>query len=271
MHDAIVECVKRNSVVLREAWRVGDLDPSIKANGTVISRMDARIEDEIRRVIAHVDPEAIIVGEELGSSEPSANRRDGHPLYVIDPIDGTHACTNGASSFAIVVERIASNREDVEAYIALPAFEELVRVDGRTATLSSGRRMSRLLDRRGRTFSANDQLLCDAKNHHDVDSRFPGKIRSFGSTAHHAVEVARGRYLAMLFPSLAPWDALPVLALMDAVRGSVAILGGRKVTIEDFLEGKLEGADAPILVAGHPSVLAQLPQYFPWRIPLRIS
>ncbi len=266
MHKAIVDCVKRNAVLLRDLWRRGDLDPALKADGTVISALDTHIERELRSVIAHVDSTAVMLGEELGASERQGNQWDGRSLYLIDPIDGTHACTNGGFSFAIVVESIAPNCEDVEAVIALPAYEEFVRIAGGEVTLNNGRLLPRLLDHPGPTFAANDQVLCDSKVHRDVHVRFPGKIRSFGSTVHHAVEVARGRYLAMLWQSPYPWDTLPVLALMAAVGGSVTVLGGMELTIANVLEGRVTRSDGPlVLVAGHPSVLAKLPPCFPNR------
>ncbi|MBI4143173.1 hypothetical protein HY480_04845 [Candidatus Uhrbacteria bacterium] len=266
MHKTIVDCTKRNAKLLRELWRRGELDPALKADGTVISAMDTRIERELRSAITHVDPGAVILGEELGASERQGDQWDGRPLYLIDPIDGTHACTNGGFSFAIVTECIAPNREDVEAVIALPAYEELVRVASGEATLDNGRVLPRLVDYPSPTFAANDQLLCDSKVHRDVHVRFPGKIRSFGSTVHHAVEVARGRYVAMLWQSPYPWDTLPVLALMAAVGGSVTVLGGMELTIANVLEGRVTRSDGPlVLVAGHPSVLAKLPPCFPNR------
>ena len=93
MHKAIVDGVKRNATLLREIWQRGALDPSFKADGTVISTLDTRIERELRSVITHGDPDAVILGEELGASEQRIEQWDGRPLYLIDPIDGTHACT----------------------------------------------------------------------------------------------------------------------------------------------------------------------------------
>lgn len=265
MHEDIVECIRRNAAQLRAVWRGNQLHAGLKADGTVISHHDARIERELQRLIERVDPEAVILGEEFGTSEHRHERWHDRPIYTIDPIDGTHAFTNGGFSFAIVVERIAPNHRDEDAIIALPAYGEIIHVENR-ATPDGGQTIAPLFRRSSPTFVANDQILCDSKLHRDVDFRFPGKIRSFGSTAHHAVEVARGRYLAMLWQSAHPWDTLPVLALMGTVRGSVAVLGGKDVTIEDILEGRIVADDHPlVLAAGHPSVLAQLPPHFPLR------
>ena len=69
-----------------------------KADGSPVTVADREAEQAMRALIAREYPSHGVIGEELGSDRPAAER-----VWVLDPIDGTQAFVTGKPSFGTLI------------------------------------------------------------------------------------------------------------------------------------------------------------------------
>ncbi|MBI4433491.1 hypothetical protein HY632_01850 [Candidatus Uhrbacteria bacterium] len=260
MHQEIVDVVTDCAVLLRDHWMGGPLAFRRKLDGSMLSSWDVEVEQRISAVIARVDPGARIIGEEAIGESFRMRRTPGSVAYFIDPIDSTGTFVAREFAFCVSVTRVGGDGS-IGAVIARPAHEEVFVASG------SGLRCVRhrfsdpvLMEprvvaplRSPDPFVESDLLLVHSQFHRRVASEFPGKIRSYGSLIYHAINVARGTAVASVFPVGEPWDRLPILAIMRAVGGEVAVLHGAPLTVDHLLAQEFHGppGHAPVLIAAH--------------------
>jgi fructose-1,6-bisphosphatase/inositol monophosphatase family enzyme len=98
-------------------------------------------------------------------------------------------------------------------------------------------------------------LCATSEAHRGWDVRFPGKVRSLGSTALHVALVARGAAVgSMLKP--APWDVAAVAPILRRSGGDLFDAGTGKPL--DFAAWTREGGDTRHLLACAPASLEPL-------------
>ncbi len=95
--------------------------------------------------------------------------------------------------------------------------------------------------------------------HRSGGTRFPGKVRSLGSTAYHMALVARGAAVAALLGRPRIWDIAAGAAMLCAVGGELRYVSGAPVELAALLCG--ERAPEPIVAAApgkFDEIVAQL-------------
>jgi histidinol-phosphatase len=100
-------------------FRAGDLRVDSKPDLSPVTDADTAIEKALRRTIARARPRDGVLGEEFGTSEPSAwpaARR-----WVIDPIDGTKNFVRGVPVWATLIALLAGD-EPVVGLVSAPAL-----------------------------------------------------------------------------------------------------------------------------------------------------
>jgi len=216
-----------------------------KADRTLVTAADREVEALLVSELTALDPDAGILGEEGAHREGRASYR-----YVIDPIDGTSAFVAGLGTWCICIGVLEGARP-IAGVVYVPRLDETYSAVAGSAYLN-GTVLPPLADEP----SAGDQFIvahARAQARHRI--AYPGKIRSFGSSAYHVVLVARGAAEAGVIGRAHVWDLVAPGAVLEAVGGCYEYVGGGVVDLAALGDGRR--APDPVL-AGTPATLAVL-------------
>src|SRR6185369_14195390 len=84
-----------------------------------------------------------------------------------------------------------------------------------------------------------DLFMLTHSDYHRGDARrFPGKIRSLGSTAYHMALVARGAAVAAVLGRPRLWDISAGAAMLRAIGGDLRYRSGAVVELGALLKGE---------------------------------
>lgn len=216
-----------------------------KADHTVVTLADREVETFLTAELAAAFPEAGMLGE-----EGAVRVATGPYRFVVDPIDGTSSFVAGLPTWCVCVGLV---RDDVPVagVVHVPCSGELYSADEDGAWWN-GERLPLL---GGRPVRGDPFILVHSTVHRRYEIAWPGKLRSLGSTAYHAVLVARGAARAALLGNAHIWDLAAAGAVLGPVGGRYEYLAGGEVALAALADGRR--APAPIL-AGTPAALSEL-------------
>lgn len=219
-------------------------DPRKKADGTWLTDADLASEAILLDALRRDWPEDAILSEERGSLPGTGGAR-----WVVDPLDGTSAFTEGLAHWGPTLARLvptpAGERVDLGA-LWLPRLQEHFHYeDGRG--WADGQALRPL---RAAGTPRVIYLPSGFHRHYSVD--FVGKARCLGGTAAHLALVARGSALAAIVaPGWSIWDTAVGLSLIEAV-------GGRALRIPDGRPLDPFRDTGAAFVAGEPGAVEEL-------------
>jgi myo-inositol-1(or 4)-monophosphatase len=216
-----------------------------KHDRTLVTEADREVERFLAGELGARWPDVGLLGEEGTSRAGGASAR-----FVIDPIDGTAGFVAGLPTWAVCVGVVDADRP-VAGVVHLPAIGETYSATAGTAWWN-GRRLAALAE----APPAGDRfVVAHAKAHVRHVLRYPGKVRSLGSTAYHVVLVARGAAEAALLGHTHLWDLAAPGAVLAAVGGHYEHLSGGVVEFAPLADGRR----APdYILAGAPAAIARL-------------
>lgn len=215
-----VTLVDQATEMLREAgeltlrwFRSRTLEVEQKGDGTPVTEADRAAERFLRDEIGRRFPDDAVIGEEEADRPGTSGR-----TWVIDPIDGTKAFTQGVPLYTNL---LAVNDEHGPAVgvINVPALGETVvagrgrgcTCNGEPASVSTMTTMSgAYLSSSGFDYWPDDALL-------RVKHAGP-QLRTWGD-GYGYVLVATGRIEAMVDPSAAYWDLAPMPTIIGEAGG----------------------------------------------------
>jgi len=218
-----------------------------KADRTLVTAADREVESFLVRELGSRLPEAGILGE-----EGAARGGQGPYRIVLDPIDGTAAFVAGLPTWCVCIG-ILRGDEPVAGVVHLPCVRETYSALRAEAWWNG----SRLPPLAAATDPGGDRfIVAHAKAHLRHRVRYPGKVRSLGSSAYHAALVARGVAEAALLGHVHLWDLAAPGAVLHAVGGCFVYLSsGAPVDFGPLADGRR----APgYVVAGRPDTLPRL-------------
>lgn len=202
--------------------------PERKPDHTLVTAADREIETTLVNALAPLWPRAGLIGEE-GTRTPS---QDGNHL-VIDPLDGTAAFVSGLPTWGVCFG-VLQGGVPTAGVVHLPVTQETyVALDGQ-ATLN-GRPLRALGS--APPAPGEEFALAHAKSHLRHTLRYPGKVRSLGSTAYHLALVANGVAEAALVGRVKVWDLVGPLAILHAVGGALWNFDRTPVDLDRLLDG----------------------------------
>lgn len=188
-----------------------------KADGSPVTRADREAERAAREWLAARFPGDGILGEEFGETNPGAARR-----WFLDPVDGTKSFVRGVplwGSMAGVME----GDTVLAGAIAFPALgESIAAARGEGCWWNGARcRVSGVDDLARATVLATDERFgCDARKKAAWDA-LAGRAsvaRSWGDCYGYLL-VATGRAELMTDGVLHPWDAVPLVPILEEAGG----------------------------------------------------
>ncbi len=230
--------------------RFGDPSPLRKKDGTPVTTADRAAQDVlIAGLLARFPGDGI-------QAEEDVERAGGPRTWIIDPIDGTAAYSEGLAHWGPCVAALEGGRASLGA-LWMPRIREYYYFEAGLGAFRNGAPLPRLrpLGAPGRL----SVLYVPSRLHAGARVDWPGKLRCLGSVAAHLCLVAAGCASATLVPAgWRLWDTALGLALIEAVGGSAVLPDGRP--LDPALHVGLPFA------AGTPEALAWLSE--PGRIAL---
>jgi len=196
-----------------------DLTIDVKADGSPVTRADREAEQAARTWLAEHFPDDGVTGEEYGETAPGAARR-----WFLDPIDGTRTFVRGVPLWGSMVG-VVEHGVVVAGAITFPAVGESIGAARGAGCWWNGRRchVSPLasLDRA-------TALTTDARFAHDAVQRAAWEslaarvdvARTWGDCYGYLL-VATGRAEIMTDGILNPWDAVPLVPILEEAGGVI--------------------------------------------------
>jgi myo-inositol-1(or 4)-monophosphatase len=241
---AVLERIVRGAGALATA-RFRNVTAERKRDRTLVTAADREVEAALVSELGVLMPDAAILGE-----EGTARAGQGPYTIVIDPIDGTAGFVAGLGTWCICVG-ILDGAHAVAGVVHVPSLSETyTAVDGRAYL--NGVPLPPL----GSAPAAGDRfIVTHARAHLRHRIRYPGKVRSLGSTAYHVVLVARGAAEAALLGRCHLWDLAAPGAVLDAVGGRYEYLASGAVDLAELADGRRARG---YVLAGAPGAIAEL-------------
>lgn len=217
-----------------------DLEIRRKADESPVTKADLAAERILLAGLARHWPNDAIASEEAGGcGAPGGTAR-----WVVDPIDGTSAFTEGLAHWGPTMARIAEGRLDCGA-LWLPRLDEHYHVEG-----GHGWYNSRLMPRLPADLPA--VIYLPSRFHLHFRLRYGGKTRCLGGTAAHLALLARGAgSAAIVAPGWSLWDTAAGLGLIEAT-------GGVALRLEDGAPLDPCRDEGAAFIAGAADLVAEL-------------
>lgn len=197
-----------------------------KGDGSPVTRADREAELLLREGIRARFPGHGILGEEFGEEGAGSAVR-----WILDPIDGTRSFMRGVPLYGVLIGIEAAGRP-VVGVAHFPALGgEMVSAarglgchhDGRPARVSS----TATLSGAGLLTTDPERILAAATGSGWRRLAAEADLaRSWGDAWGHVL-VATGRAEVMVDPVLSPWDAAPLLPILEEAGGRFTDLSGR--------------------------------------------
>lgn len=219
------ETADRTDPIARRFFGDASLRVDSKDDLSPVTEADRAIEAAARRLLSRRHPELGVLGEEEGETGPAGRR------LIIDPIDATRNFVRGIPIFATLLA-VEEEGEVVAGLVSAPALGTRWRA-ARGAGAFLGTRRLRV--------SPVTRLEEAQLFHGDLvgarETPPPGRLaglagrvgraRGFGDFYQHVL-VAQGSGEAAIDPSLSPWDAAPLLLLVEEAGGRATTLAGER-------------------------------------------
>ena len=178
--------------------------------GDFATSADLEAERLLARRLSGLLPGSLVVGEEASEAEPEllASIAGPAPVWIVDPLDGTHNFAKGIAHFAVIVA-LARAGETVAAWIHDPLARRTVAAERGSGAWEAGRRLQAapavpLAEMRGAIFSKAGRPGVSPRLD-EMRSRFAATVNE-RSAGHVYLALARAECHFALFSRLFPWD-----------------------------------------------------------------
>ncbi len=242
-------------------WRnlaSGDISHKSK-QGDLVTVADRAAEAQLERRLGALLPGSVVIGEEAVFAAPSVLERfsGSDPIWVVDPIDGTRAFTEGRPTFDVLVA-LVQNGKGLAGWIFAPAEDDFYygEVGSGVMRAQAGYEPVRLRAPPHTGLSdlngiVNPRVLKDrgVANPEHVLGLFKGHT-AHTCAGHNYSRILRGDSDFLINYSTLPWDHFPGLTL--------ALAGGWHAARHDGLPFAPLEAKGGILVAPNRDVWAKL-------------
>jgi myo-inositol-1(or 4)-monophosphatase len=223
---ALLPVVTEAGEIARRYFR--NVTPERKADRTLVTEADRAVETFLVERVRILLPAVRLLGEEFGASGPEA----APCTLTIDPIDGTAAFVAGLPTWCVTIGWIAAGGAG-GGITYLPMTGETYVAEGGQAWWNG-----RVIPAGALQVEAGDRFIATYSGYHRSNAgRFPGKVRSLGSTAYHLALVARGAASGALLGRPHVWDLTAGAALVAAVGGALRYRTGTPVDLTALLDG----------------------------------
>jgi fructose-1,6-bisphosphatase/inositol monophosphatase family enzyme len=212
-------------IILPHHQKLGEGDIAEKDHGELVTVADIETEKRLSRELSNLLPGSSIVGEEAAYADSTVLDclSDDEPVWVIDPIDGTHNFAKGSKVFATIVALVRKGKtvagwiyEPFSGALAVGETGAGVTLDAFSVQLGSGQRPAH----------------CDgvAARHlferAHQDQSFIGKVYRPNCAGHEYVQIMCGERCFTSYTKLMPWDHAAGSFMIVEAGGYSALLNG---------------------------------------------
>ena len=193
------------------------LEIETKADGSPVTRADREAEQVARAWLAKRFPGDRVVGEEFGENSAAAAR-----CWFLDPVDGTQSFVRGVPLWGSMVGVMVGDTVLAGA-VAYPALGESISAARGEGCWWNGERcrVSAVADlARATALATDERFQCDPRKKAAWDA-LAGRVavtRSWGDCYGYLL-VATGRVELMTDGVLNPWDAVPLVPIVEEAGG----------------------------------------------------
>lgn len=248
VHDVCVADVMNllNVAAAKAMEYFGCVTPRWKDSMSYVTDADLAVQHLIVEWLNHHYPDdGIIAEEEDLRKEPATGSR----YWSIDPIDGTAAFVSGLPIWGTGLA-LLENYEPIAAFFSAPVTR-----DQYWALKGEGayRGEQRLSVRPPSSLHRESVLLSYSKLHSQniLSSKYPGKVRSLGSSIAHLCYAAAGNCDATLLTRVSLWDVAPGLLMLRESGGELRYVNGDEVSLRDMLTCRAPG----LMIGGHSEMV----------------
>lgn len=221
------------------------LDVTVKADDSPVTIADRETERAIRTALGTAFPGEAIFGEEFGQSG------SGDAMWIVDPIDGTRSFIVGLPLFGMLLGYVTEAGPEL-GVINMPGLGEIyagargigATLNGAPIAVSACRELHR-----ARLFVNEPDRIAIGAPVQFARLLTAGALRRFGADCYPHALVASGHADAVVDYGLAPYDYLPVAAVVEAAGGVMTDWHGAPLT---------RASDGRTLTAATPELHAEL-------------
>ncbi len=205
-----------------------DITRSYKSDGTVLTRTDMHIHRRVTETLADLYPGCAVISEE---SDHSLKNSTGC-CFVLDPIDGTDAYSQGMPSWCIALGIIDEQLKPVGGIVIAPRWgigssQALViqRFPGEQPLLNGSPMKPKQF-----TPPPKQIVVCSGAHKQLSLKGLPVKLRTFGSSIIHILSpVIHSHIDVTVFAPVYPWDIAAAHGIIDALGLRVEYLSGEEI------------------------------------------
>ncbi len=194
----------------------------------LVTIADEEAEQRLTPILRGALPGSRVIGEESVAADPGLLKllAEDHPVWVIDPIDGTSNFVNGIPRFAVIIALIARG-ETIMGWIHDPLTGKTIAAEqgaGAWETAIAGDVIRRELP--APPFALKDMTVA---LHPRAFAKSLGKFARnlrLGSAAHDYWTLTAGDMQLLAYRSLKPWDHAAGVLIHREAGGHNAMLNG---------------------------------------------
>ncbi|MEX0694741.1 MAG: inositol monophosphatase [Rhodospirillales bacterium] len=209
MHDVAAE------EILPRFNKLNAADISEKKPGDLVTIADRASEEALRKRLTALLPGSAVIGEEDFESNPESLRRIAGeaPVWIIDPVDGTHNFAHGKSPFTVIVALLNGGETHAGWIIDPLAGDALWAMRGSGAWQQNASGSVTQITRPAKTFAAStmtaghklQQRLIRAAD--ALSSAVPTLVERYRCVGREYMDIADGTLdMARYNGILKPWD-----------------------------------------------------------------
>jgi histidinol-phosphatase len=222
--ELAVDAARRAGNVTLEYFRSDDLAVERKEDDSPVTAADRRAEETLRGLIGEAFPHDGVLGEEFPEQPGTSGFR-----WIIDPIDGTKSFIHGVPLYGVLIG-VEHEGRCVLGVVRIPALDECIyAAEGQGAWYFVGHnrptpaRVSKRQPLSKALFVTSEVTSFDETGSRAIYNRLESAARltrTWGDCYGYLM-VATGRADLMVDPVVKPWDAAPMIPILQEAGGTL--------------------------------------------------
>ncbi len=262
MFDKVSEIVKNAGKIALNYFMEPTLqNPRLKEDRTIVTEADISSQNYIIEQLGLLDKDYLILGEENTiniTTKEINDLKNNKYVWVIDPVDGTASFFNNLPTWVVSLGLMEYGKP-IAGWIYAPVWDQLYyALPNEDNAFLNGVELSKI--KPNMKIQPNSCFMVDSKTfrtHYMKD--FPGKIRSFGSTAFHITLVAAGTAIGASSIRNKIWDVAGASAIANRCGVDVKYISGEDINYMELFE--MNHTKEPVITC-HPDLFEDIRNLF---------
>ena len=211
--ELVTEIIRETAAteILPRFQRLAAHDISEKSPGDLVTIADTESEKVLSRRLSDLLPGSVAIGEEGVAANPETMRliSEDNPVWIIDPVDGTHNFAHGKACFAVIV-CLVQKGQTVAGWIHDPIANSTLYAEHGAGAWDSSQRLSLqpakpIAQMTGSLKRSQRHQIADRQS--GGETGLPSIIKRYRCVGREYMDLARGKLdFAAYSGTLKPWD-----------------------------------------------------------------